>query len=59
MRKETYAKRIKKKSLSVVDEITFDSNKISTEIDDSGEDFRSVLNTSTSHSIKISQMRLK
>lgn len=50
---------LKKKSLSVVDEINFDSDERSTEIDDSDEDFRSVLNTSTSPSIKISQMRLK
>lgn len=59
MRKEIDAKRIEKKSLSVVDVINFDSDEVSTETDDSDKDFRSVLNTSTSPSIKISQMRLK
>ena len=50
---------LKRKRLSVVDDINFDSNEISTKIDDSNEDFKVVLNTSTSSSIKNSQMRLK
>ena len=45
--------------MSVVNEINFNSDEVSTEIDDSDEDFIAVLNTPTSSSIKNSQMRLK
>ncbi|CAI6376528.1 unnamed protein product [Macrosiphum euphorbiae] len=59
IRKETDAKRIEKKKLSVVNEINFNSDEVSTEIDDSDEDCIAVLNTLTSSSIKNSQMRFK